>query len=275
MLVCLIHDESDGGVLSAASYTTHVLSDETQHRAKIAMADYNGDGSSDIAVLSEGRSILWVFVNDGNGNFGNGVLVDASAISNRAVAAGDLDGDGDIDIVCLNSYQMTLYRNLGGTGEPSFQEELLYTSTHFGGVGKLVLVHDIDGLGRNDIATGPSFSDYGPLWFRNVGGGAFAPPVDFAEKIVGPYVRFMGFTDVNEDGIDDLIVASVTEIYAYIGGNGPATDPPATDSPATDPPATDPPATDPPNSGTCFSRDGRSRSRERAQSAWTCSKLVI
>jgi len=76
------------------------------HTSDVALADLDGDGDLDAFVanygFSNGRRYNSVWFNDGDGLFTNSgqKLGDAES---RAVAIGDLDGDGDLDAFVANS----------------------------------------------------------------------------------------------------------------------------------------------------------------------------
>jgi hypothetical protein len=84
-----------------------------------AIADLDGDGKPDVAVVTELDSLLSIFRNvSTSGSFTNSSLasrVDFSTGYNAwGVAIGDLDGDGRPDIVFCNTYDNTIsiYRNI-------------------------------------------------------------------------------------------------------------------------------------------------------------------
>ena len=91
----------------------------------IALADLDGDGKPDLAVVTEINSMLSIFHNASS----PGSLT-ADSLGRRmdfptgwnawGVSCGDLDGDGKPDIVFANTYDNTIsiYRNLGLTSAP-------------------------------------------------------------------------------------------------------------------------------------------------------------
>ena len=92
------------------------LEQSKETSANASIGDVDGDGDLDI-VLAKGRH--WplhnrVLINDGQGNFQGTHLADSPDRSYTA-ALGDLDGDGDLDMVVSNDKpdQKIVYRNEG------------------------------------------------------------------------------------------------------------------------------------------------------------------
>ncbi len=84
--------------------------------ASIASGDVDGDGDLDV-ITAEGRhwpTANFIFYNVGNGRFRTARTLDAEWSSCYAAEPGDLDGDGDLDIITGNDRHPNIwYRNDG------------------------------------------------------------------------------------------------------------------------------------------------------------------
>ncbi len=130
----------------------------------VRLPDLEGDGDVDVVV--GGANVRWIENHDGN--FGPDALVAAHEVG--ALVTGDLDDDGDLDLVfgSWSPDSVGWIENLGGRFAPSVSLDA--TATY------AVQVLDADHDGRLDVVnlTG-SLSDEVVLR-RNLGAGTFAAP---------------------------------------------------------------------------------------------------
>ena len=87
----------------------------TDVRAKwLDTIDFDGDGDLDVIAssYSDGK-VVWFENVDGQGNFGPKQTISATSPKSLSVDAGDIDGDGDIDVVASSSQldQITWFEN--------------------------------------------------------------------------------------------------------------------------------------------------------------------
>jgi hypothetical protein len=199
----------------------------------VATADFNGDGWIDIYVANDGKeNLLWL--NRRNGTFENVALLSGVAlpISGKAegsmgVDAGDVDNDGDEDLVMteLASEGSNLFINDGGglfndSSAPSMLGPATLAFTGFG-TGWL----DFDNDGRLDLlavngtvriiealrqAGDPFPMHQKKLLLRNAGNNRFEDVTvragaAFATSDVG---RGAAFGDVDNDGDVDVLIGN-------------------------------------------------------------------
>lgn len=175
----------------------------------IALADLDGDGFLDIAAVhgyNPGRQNA-VYLNDGEANFwsssGNSPdctqdnvrCLGAETRMSRALAIGDLNGDGSLDVVVVNQGAVNdLYLNDGAGNFP--------TGSTFGASGSrdTVTLADMDGDGDLDVVDG----DTNVELYLNNGSGSLGTPYAISSSFIFN-VGSLSPVDVDGDGDLDIV----------------------------------------------------------------------
>lgn len=118
-------------------------------------ADFNNDGVPDIASANSGSKTISVLIGNGDGTFLTNVdyqMVNNSYASNRryaAIASGDFNGDGNLDLASINptDYSVSIFF---GNGNGSFQEAVGYDTGLYPPPSAIV-AGDFDNDGRSDV----------------------------------------------------------------------------------------------------------------------------
>jgi FG-GAP-like repeat len=141
----------------------------------VAVGDFNADGKLDLAVTSEGTSIVYIYTNNTTaGSISFGLATNVAADPDpREAAIADLNGDGRPDLVVVNgngSYVLT-YQNMwtsGSFGGGCFGSPNSYATGSGGDIGPICeVLADIDSDGRPDIVVG-NFYTTNVVLFQNI-----------------------------------------------------------------------------------------------------------
>lgn len=143
-LVRWLRNEGDG------NYTPITIASGVSNVSGLSVADINGDGEEDVAVASVTGDLIQWYAGDGAGGFSTANVVTTNHPSISTVATGDMDNDGDIDIIggSANSSvgSLILYKNFGDGSFDSEQFILPNSASHLAPE-----VGDLNGDGKLDV----------------------------------------------------------------------------------------------------------------------------
>ena len=197
--VGVLLNSGNGAFAVAANYGT------SSAAFSIAIGDVNGDGKPDLTYADNGNSWASVLLNNVNGNGTFTVAPNAGALYANdnawAIALGDVNGDGRLDMVTANpaAGDASVVLNNGAGGNGAFGDGFPAGTTPTG-----VALGDLDGDGKPDVAVANAGSNNVSVLLSRANNTLTAA----VNYLVGtsPYAVAVG--DLNGDGKPDLVAAN-------------------------------------------------------------------
>ena len=197
------------------------------------IVDLDSDGDLDIAHANSFADFIFLYINDGAGNFTPGTMIVGPGPAPLALAAADLDLDGLVDLVVTKDEldEILVLRGLGGA---TFAPAVTVAEGR-GSRASLLLTVDLDLDGREDLVVGEYPFDDGPSATQVVSHRSSGVGIEFDEA-VSLTSSALGATaltaiDLDGDGDEELLflpqtTGAVTSMenlgFAERGGFGPA-----------------------------------------------------
>ena len=170
----------------------------------IAVADLDGDSDLDVVVASEDDQAKELYLNDGHASFTDASIRLPQQCQSNAVVAGDIDQDGDKDLIFGCGGPELLLLN---DGRANFTDESSQRIPARSDITQDVALGDVDRDGDLDLLVG---NENGNLLLLNDGQGFFtAPPVGFLPlRSSEEETRNADFGDIDGDGDLDIFFAN-------------------------------------------------------------------
>ncbi len=166
-----------------------VTSVPASHFFQLAVGDFDGNGTADIA-LQNGAGSIFILLGNGNGTFAHGTTVASAAVP--SVAVGDFRGIGAADLATGGTIGEMLLNNADGTAT--------FTSTTASSLPALIdntvittYIADLHGTGHEDLITGAGTFDLHVV--QSNGDGTFQTPL-----LYGPAPSSHAFASGDFDG---------------------------------------------------------------------------
>jgi hypothetical protein len=188
-----------------ASYTAPALGDYSppQGNAPVAVADFNGDGIPDVAILgtTSNGQFLSIFLGKPDGTLAQRVDYPIQA---TGFTVGDFNGDGKLDVIVVGGMYSSAANIFWGNGDGTLQAPVALNQ-NIGQGYSATASSDFNGDGKLDLLVlTPNYGSGATMEILlGNGDGTFQAPVTYAV----PQAPYLALGDFNGDGKPDIAIA--------------------------------------------------------------------
>jgi len=182
------------------------------HPQSVVLGDVDGDKDLDLLTANENNTVS-VRLNDGHGSFSAPATNPDPAVNSSghnsptSVTVGDVDGDGDLDLLTANDYPNGTVSVRLNDGHGSFSAPATNAEPAVGSRPNSVVLGDVDG-DRDLVLLTTNFNDNTVSVRLNNGHGSFSAPATNPDPAVGNAPISVVVGDVDGDGDLDLLTAN-------------------------------------------------------------------
>jgi hypothetical protein len=193
-------------VRAQSDFIKHLIQTQVPSAVSLYVADLDNDGDPDLlGALYDSNSIAWWENVDGKASLWTRHTIGTGFGQAGCVVAGDVDGDGALDVVgsARSGNQIAWWKNLGGS-PLQWSKQLVRSNYTFAHEVKL---NDLDQDGDLDII-GASSSLNSVDWWRNDGGN----PIHWTEFTIQTdfgMAKSIDIGDIDHDGDRDVVGAAL------------------------------------------------------------------
>ena len=174
------------------------------------IADFNLDGADDIVIGNHQAGKVWLYLNDGSGDFSCYTCVGDHPEVHQ-VAAKDFDNDGDIDVVSTRHHKSESFEGSSYwfKNDGTNQNFTRYTIESIGpAAARRINAGDLDADGDIDFVAG----SYSTCWYENRIKEDDDPEHGFVRHWLDNHKNLYDWIgDVDKDGYLDIITANIAE----------------------------------------------------------------
>lgn len=206
-----------GGVCTTSDCNAPLSSNTTgQDPVALVLGDWDGNGFEDVATANITDGTVSVLLSCPAGGF-RSIPDRQSWVAPAAIARGDMNGDGVLDLVLASENALSVLLGAGDGTFPTYVENNVALTGATSSTLPLLVVGEMSGDGVLDLAV-THFENGSISVYLGNGDGALLPATQYE---VATLSRALELGDVNADGTVDLVVAGYGNVSTLLGnGDG-------------------------------------------------------